>query len=113
RLRWEIEPALAEGRHVVAAPYIDTAVAFGRACGLPAKWLSGLFRFARKPSVRRVIRTPPGAARPMAGFVEFGCSQLGQRGRPDVRLKHALASHTGRYLGARRGSGQRSGVRAR
>src|SRR5439155_22643618 len=28
RLRWEIRPALAEGRLVVAAPYVDTAIAF-------------------------------------------------------------------------------------
>ena len=33
RLRWQIRPALAEGRTVVAAPYVDTAVAFGRAAG--------------------------------------------------------------------------------
>ena len=36
RLRWEIRPALAAGRTVVAAPYVDTAVAFGRAAGVPA-----------------------------------------------------------------------------
>ena len=29
RLRWEIRPALAEGYTVVAAPYVETAVAFG------------------------------------------------------------------------------------
>src|SRR5947209_6848602 len=38
RLRWEIEPALAEGKTVVAAPYVDTAVAFGRGAGLEARW---------------------------------------------------------------------------
>src|SRR5262245_59826929 len=31
RLRWQIRPALAEGRTVVAAPYVETAMAFGRA----------------------------------------------------------------------------------
>ena len=36
RLRWQIRPALAEGRTVVAAPYVDTAMAFGRAAGLEA-----------------------------------------------------------------------------
>src|ERR1043165_2370104 len=35
RLRWEIEPALKEGRTVVAAPYVETAMAFGVAAGLP------------------------------------------------------------------------------
>jgi hypothetical protein len=102
RLRWEIEPALAEGRHVVAAPYVDTAVAFGRACGLPLKWLNGLFRFARKPSKRHIINAPPGGRRAMAGFVEFGCAQLG---RPDGRVARALAANTRKYLGARRRSG--------
>src|SRR6516162_11898305 len=48
RLRWEIEPALAEGRSVVAAPYIDTAMAFGRACGCQVKWLNNLFSFGRR-----------------------------------------------------------------
>ena len=28
RLRWEIEPTLAEGKTVVAAPYVETAIAF-------------------------------------------------------------------------------------
>ena len=39
RLRWQIRPALAEGRTVVAAPYVDTAMAFGRAAGLKPAWL--------------------------------------------------------------------------
>jgi len=102
RLRWEIEPALAEGRHVVAAPYVATAVAFGRACGLPLKWLNGLFRFARTPSERHVVKAAPGGRRAMAGFVEFGCAQLG---RPDGRAARALAANTRRYLRARRRSG--------
>src|SRR5262245_27172173 len=46
RLRWEIKPSLAEGNTVVAAPYVNTAVAFGRASGIPAGWLENLFRFA-------------------------------------------------------------------
>ena len=37
RLRWEIHPALAKGRIVIAAPYIETAVAFGRAAGLAGR----------------------------------------------------------------------------
>ena len=37
RLRWEIRPALEEGRVVVAAPYVETAVALGRAAGLPRR----------------------------------------------------------------------------
>jgi len=93
RLRWEIEPAMAEGRHVVAAPYVDTAVAFGRACGLPLKWLTQLFRFARTPSERHLVSAPPGVPRGAAGFVEFGCSQLGRPGG-----RRALAAQTRGYL---------------
>src|SRR5712692_11563593 len=46
RLRWEIRPALAEGRLVVGAPYVATAIAFGRAAGLRGGWLTDLFGFA-------------------------------------------------------------------
>jgi len=98
RLRWEIEPVLAEGRHVVAAPYVETAVAFGRACGLERKWLNNLFRFARKPSARHVVRTAAGAARSSAGFVEFACAQLERR---DRRLARDLASRTRKHFSAR------------
>jgi hypothetical protein len=108
RLRWEIEPALAEGHTVVAAPYVDTAMAFGRACGLPAKWLNNLFRFARKPSERHVIGTAP-ASRPRetAGFIEFGCVHLewldGRElvARTRKQLGTGRASHLGRRLRAR------------
>lgn len=101
RLRWEIEPALAEGRQVVAAPYTDTALAFGRACGLPAKWLNGLFRFARRPSERHLVGAPAARSRMASGFVEFGCARLAQL---DGR---ALATRTRRYLNVQGGSGQR------
>jgi hypothetical protein len=98
RLRWEIEPVLAEGRHVVAAPYVETAVAFGRACGLERKWLNKLFRFAKRPSARHVVKTAPGTRRNPAGFVEFGCAQLGQG---DRRLARDLAARTRKHLSAR------------
>src|SRR5262249_40870798 len=55
RLRWQIRPALLEGRTVVAAPYVDTAVAFGRAAGLPVVWLTNLFRFAPRPGERHFV----------------------------------------------------------
>jgi hypothetical protein len=107
RLRWEIEPALAEGQSVVAAPYVETAVAFGRACGLPRTWLHQLFRFARRPSERYTVDASPGpAARPMAGFVEFGCAQLTQADGP--WSERQLAAGTRAYL---RGRGRR--LRAR
>lgn len=46
RLRWEIEPTLQEGRTVVAAPYVQTGIAFGVASGLSKDWLEQLFSFA-------------------------------------------------------------------
>jgi len=75
RLRWEIEPALAEGKVVIAAPYIETAVAFGRATGISAGWLANLFGFAPRPGDRRYVDTaPPRAVSDREGFVEF-CSE--------------------------------------
>jgi hypothetical protein len=75
RLRWEIDPMLAAGHSVVAAPYVDTAVAFGRACGLPPAWLKRLFSFAPKPGAQHVVGAAA-AARGADGFVEFGCEHV-------------------------------------
>jgi hypothetical protein len=83
RLRWEVEPALAEGDDVIAAPYIETAVAFGRAHGVPGKWLSNLFRFARKPDRQLKVSGGPAKRRGSSGFVEFASSR--SRGRARVR----------------------------
>ena len=77
RLRWEIGPALDEGRTVVAAPYVDTATAFGRAAGLPAGWLASLFQFAPRPDERHYVDGPvPPAFRAADGFIEFSCTRL-------------------------------------
>ena len=54
RLRWEIAPALEQGYVVIAAPYVNTAMAFGTAAGLSREWLSTLLRFAPAPT-RTVI----------------------------------------------------------
>jgi hypothetical protein len=72
RLRWQIRPALAEGRTVVAAPYVDTALAFGRAAGLKPAWLMNLFRFAPRPQQRRFVHAAAGRAAAIdGGFVGF------------------------------------------
>jgi hypothetical protein len=74
RLRWEIQPALARGRTVVAAPYIDTPIALGMAAGLDRSWLDDLFGFALTAGDRRYVDAP--MARSVArqtGFVEFSC----------------------------------------
>ncbi|HJU42289.1 MAG TPA: hypothetical protein VJ691_05720 [Vicinamibacterales bacterium] len=52
RLRWEIRPVLDAGGVVIASPYVETAVAFGTACGLRENWIRELLRFAPKPSLR-------------------------------------------------------------
>jgi hypothetical protein len=79
-LRWEIEPTLAEGKTVVAAPYVETAIAFGRAAGLTGGWLTSLFSFAPTPGTRRRAHDPELRSQgQMSGFVEFACDQLSGR----------------------------------
>jgi hypothetical protein len=51
RLRWEIRPVLDAGGVVIAAPYLETAVAFGVSCGLSEEWIRELLRFAPKPDL--------------------------------------------------------------
>jgi hypothetical protein len=75
RLRWEIRPALAAGRTVVAAPYVDTAVAFGRAAGVPVGWLTNLFRFA-PPAAERHFVTAKRDAASEDGFVGLACHRV-------------------------------------
>jgi len=77
RLRWEIRPGLSEGRTVVAAPYVDTAFAFGRAAGVPAGWMINLFRFAPRAAEQRYVHPPVGRT-PVAldGFVGFGAEHM-------------------------------------
>jgi len=90
RLRWEIRPLLAEGRIVAAAPYVATAIAFGRAAGLPAGWMKDLFRFAPRPAEACYVDT----ASARSGFVEFGCGRLADRGNGSTRqLMDRTRSH--------------------
>ncbi len=102
RLRWEIRPALAEGRTVAAAPYTATAIAFGRAAGLPAAWLKDLFAFAAKPDVTHYLDVAPPRRAHQGGFVDFGCELLAAGGssigcrafmeRARRHLRRAIAS---------------------
>src|SRR5215472_12094101 len=73
RLRWQIEPALLEGQTVIAAPYVETGMAFGLALGLSRKWITELFRFAPKPSAALWVNGAGtwGKTSPMSGFLEF------------------------------------------
>lgn len=97
RLRWEIKPALDAGQRVVAVPYVDTAIAFGRAAGLDAEWLADMFSFAPTPGERRLVTAAAAKAiSERKGFVEFGCQQLGaaHAGRP----RRLLIRRTSAYL---------------
>lgn len=98
RLRWQIRPALLEGRTVVAAPYIDTAVAFGRAAGLQAVWLTNLFRFAPRPAERRIVHAARGRADDIKdGFVGFSCERM-VGANDDRRLRSRLIAATAAAL---------------
>ena len=97
RVRWHIRPALAEGRTVVAAPYVDTAVAFGRAAGLQAGWLTNLFGFAPRASDRRFAHSS--GARVLTvkdGFVGFACDHM--TGVATVAARRRLAADTAARL---------------
>jgi hypothetical protein len=97
RLRWQIRPALAEGRTVVAAPYVETAIAFGRAFGLKAGWLTTLFRFAPRAADRRFAHTA--RARTLTsrdGFVGVGCDHL--TGPDRTRQRRQLVARTSDHL---------------
>lgn len=79
RLRWEIEPSLAEGRTVIAAPYVEVAVAFAKATGVSSKWVKRLFAFA--PAADASFRVeeadaPLKSGQPVENFLEFCFLQL-------------------------------------
>ena len=85
RLRWEIIPALEEGKCVVAMPYVETGYAFGAVMGLPKQWLTEVFRFAPAASESFRGAEPPGTTKlgtATNGFVEFCSSILNQDLRP-------------------------------
>jgi hypothetical protein len=99
RLRWEITPALDEGRLVIAAPYVATAIALGQAAGLDSGWLADLFYFAPPATERHVI--DPAPARQISdreGFVEFAWLHLDKRLGGLTRLD--LMDRTRRHLRA-------------
>lgn len=96
RLRWQIRPAIAQGQTVVAAPYVESAIAFGEAAGLPRKWLTELFRFAPKPDLCLHAREKKASSgwkdKWMAGFLEFSHIVLkSTRAEWDERRRRAEA----------------------
>lgn len=80
RLHWEIRPALEQGQVVIAAPYVHTAIALGKAAGVSRRWLLELFRFAPRPEACYRIQegAPTGnpSHKPEDGFFEFCCAAL-------------------------------------
>lgn len=95
RLKTEIRPALEEGRTVIAAPYVRTALAFGRAAGLRGVWLHNLFSFA-PPADESHLITHEGhlAASHQVGFVEAASRMAGhaQRGLSHDRVLQRTAT---------------------
>ena len=83
RIRWQIAPALDAGTWVVAAPYIETAVALGVASGLGKRWLVELFEFAPKPGTcyQAHDREPRQNSRARDGYPEFFRDALRAHGR--------------------------------
>ena len=96
RIRWEIAPTMAAGRVVIAAPYVDTALALGRAVGLPSPWLSNLFRFAPRPAERHIVEhNPTRTRRGREGFVEIVCDRwIEPRGRRQ-QIVEQVTAHLG------------------
>jgi hypothetical protein len=104
RLRWEIRPLLEAGRVVVAAPYIDSAIALGRAAGLRSGWLTNLFLFAPRPVASQYVdQLPARSAASDTGLLEFFTDRMAcipaalsreqlierMRGRLDVLARRA------------------------
>ena len=97
RLRWQIRPAVAEGRTVVAAPYLFTGMAFGRAAGLPSSWVMNLFRFAPRPDAAIVVHESRGGrSGSKDGFVGFACDRIA--GGDEERFRRKLLDATAARL---------------
>jgi hypothetical protein len=82
RLRWQIRPALEQGQTIVAAPYVESVMAFASAAGLPKKWLAEVFRFAPRPSVTYRVKERKKSSgwngKALDGFPEFCSVALGE-----------------------------------
>jgi thymidylate kinase len=96
RLRWEIQPALAQGDVVIAAPYVQTAATFATAAGLSREWATTVLRFAPTPT-RTVILKDARASRvwkrrPDRGFCECAATLLADTPEGFARRKtrHAM-----------------------
>lgn len=123
RVRWEIRPALEAGRVVIAAPYVETAVALGGACDLPKAWLRDLLRFV--PSARVGCRAPErkvkrgwklrldrGYTEYCATLLEGASAKAFDSKRTRVAMMAALAGRRGRDVFDLSGDGVAAAVKA-
>ncbi|HZL96621.1 MAG TPA: hypothetical protein VFB99_23400, partial [Vicinamibacterales bacterium] len=73
-------PVLEAGGVVVAAPYIETAVALGMTCFLDQRWLRSLMRFAPAADFRGLAPERkigrPWKRRADRGYAEYGAMML-------------------------------------
>jgi hypothetical protein len=96
RLRWEIRPALESGSIVIAAPYLETPIAFGASCGLSDAWTRELLRFAPAANVRALAEDHksdrPWKRRTDRGFPEFCAKML------TASAKHKLPAQARRDM---------------
>jgi hypothetical protein len=80
RLRWEIRPVLEAGGVVIAAPYVETGIAFGTICGLDEEWLRRLMRLAPDAHYRGLAEERkidrPWQRRTDRGYAEYGALML-------------------------------------
>jgi hypothetical protein len=98
RLRWQIRPALEQGQTIVAATYIESAMAMAIAAGLPRKWLAEVLRFAPRPAtVYRVKERKKSAGwkgKPLDGYAEFSATALGFGAQGDgVALRKKMIAY--------------------
>jgi hypothetical protein len=100
RLRWEIRPALEQGHVIVAAPYVETAVALGVATGLSRSWLTTLFSFAPPPDDCYRIKERRSASsgkegKRLDGFAEscLAILAIGLAPADCAQLLHKMVSH--------------------
>jgi len=94
RARWEIAPALAEGRTIVAAPYVATATAFGRAVGLDRSWLANLLQFAPRQTEAHVVDAGREALTRPVGFLRVASARwAAPAGIDRAALTQEMARH--------------------
>jgi hypothetical protein len=117
RVRWEIQPAIAAGQIVIAAPYVVTAAGFGVSTGLPYDWLTTLFRFAQAPDRTVVLRESKGGVwkrRPEIGFGECCAALLSatpegfKRRKTRAAMATAMATASDSYGGFYRNRDRRA-----